>query len=196
MSGFILRKPISQEFIKLANKKMLHNTLNRSITGGARNLMSTIAELYYLDVMSYIPHITDIEYPRSMDYDVLLNGIKIDVKAKQRTVPPRPDYMASIVAYSKEKQKCEWYAFCQINVTKSGDFTDFYYIGNISKKAYFKKSVFKKKGESDGDNVVNGKTFAIREDCYNLSYGSLTLLSQSNANLLAQHGYEPILWNT
>lgn len=194
MDRYIIKKCISDEFINEAKNYMLNKTLNRSITSGARNLMSTIAELYYLDMMSHIPHIRDIEYPRTTDYDVLLNGVKIDIKTKQRTVEPKKDYMASIVAYSKNIQKCEWYAFCQINVNKSGNFTDFYYIGAISKEKFFKKAIFKKKGESDGDNMVNGSKFLIREDCYNLSYDKLNLFTQESVDIILPKGYEAILW--
>jgi hypothetical protein len=190
---YVVRCKIEDHIIELAKEHMLGKTLNRSITNGERDLMSTIAEIYFIHMMDILKF-ENIDYVRSMDYDVLIDNLKIDIKAKQRTVDPKPDYMASIVAYSKTKQKCDYYAFCQITVDRSGTFKDFYYIGGISKELYFKKSEFKRKGELDGSNMVNGSRFRIREDCYNLAYENLKSLSKEDSEILSDKKFEIIEW--
>lgn len=194
MSSYIVKKSITQNFIDVAKQYTLNTSLNRSITNGERNLMATVAEIYYIHMISGLGITEDISYDRSMDYDVLISNTKVDVKTKQRTVSPNPSYMASIVAYSKTKQLCDYYAFCQITVDREGALKDFYYLGEISKKNYFEKSEFKKKDDFDGDNIVNGKRFRIREDCYNLSYDKLINLPDNNIDLLIKNGYEIIRW--
>lgn len=121
---------------------------------------------------------TKINYSPCYDYDMIVDGIKFDVKTKQRTVTPRTDYDCSIVAYSKDKQRCDSYIFTSVTLDRqTNEYTEFYLIGYMPKLDYFNRAVFKKKGEPDGGNNIfkNGKMveFKIVEDCYNLKYADL-----------------------
>ncbi len=173
---YIIKRKITEDLIEASKKIMLNKVLNRSIMEGERNLLGTLGEICYLDVLHTISPSSNIIHAQTYDYDIILKDAKIDVKTKQRTVEPRDSYDASIVAYSKDKQKCDAYAFTSITVSKTNpnDFIDFYLIGHISKSGYFNNASFKRKGDLDGNNFISpNKRFRIREDCYNLTYGSL-----------------------
>lgn len=101
MGDYILKYSIPQKIINLAKTEALNTTLNRSITNGKRNVMGTIGELCYLVLLDSIYDTDLINYNPTYDYDVILQNLKIDVKSKQRNVPPQPNYDASIVAYSQ-----------------------------------------------------------------------------------------------
>lgn len=179
MSYFIHCK-IPRNLIAEANKLAPKGAINnRSITNGERNVVGVLGELCYIKLIECICVDSFIDYTPTYDYDMLLGTLKFDVKTKQRTVAPRGDYAASIAAYSKNKQHCDYYAFTSITIDRAtNEYTDFYYLGHIRKNNYFKRATFKKKGELDGNNIVNKngnfKPFTITEDCYNIEYNKLT----------------------
>lgn len=177
----ILKLKIPDQLIVSANNSVPKKAYNkRSITDGQRNVIGVLAELCTIHTFSIVnPTVySGIRYEPCHDYDMTFNGVKVDIKTKQRTVPPKLDYDASIVAYSKDMQGCDAYMFTSITVEKgSGRFKDFYMIGLISKEEYFQKATFMKKGDPDGGNMIykNGQMvpFTIVEDCYNLKYSNL-----------------------
>ncbi len=174
----VIKIPITKSLISLAQDLAPTEAINnRSITKGERNTLGVLGELCTIKVLLKAG-IEAIDYSPTYDYDLLVNGVKIDVKTKQRTVAPRYDYDASIVAYSKDKQMCDEYIFTSITIDReTKGFKDFYIIGKMKKYDYFKNSTFMRKGDPDGNNTIfkNGRlqTFKIVEDCYNMKYGQL-----------------------
>lgn len=184
----IIHRTIDPYYIQIAKENAPSNAYNkRSITNGERNVVGLLGELYYLRLVEEIYNDHTTFYKPTFDYDVTIKAnnrdIKVDVKTKQRTGPPKDYYAASIAAYSKDQQDCDYYAFTSITVDKydSDSFSDFYFLGFIKKEDFFKQATFMKKGDLDGDNVVwkNGvkRPFTITEDCYNLPYSKLTQYS-------------------
>ena len=135
--------------------------LNNSIRKGEGALVAYIGEALVL-------HLEGGEIKDTYDYDVIdRNGVKIDVKTKERKVAPLPHYNCTVAAYNI-KQKCDRYAF--VNVLK--DMKTAWYLGSISKEEFFKKAVFRKKGEFDPDSPPT-RDFYFTADCYNVPVSEL-----------------------
>tara|TARA_R110002167_G_scaffold356838_1_gene572025 strand:+ start:153 stop:497 length:345 start_codon:yes stop_codon:yes gene_type:complete len=84
--------------------------LSRSITRGQGNVYGFLGELVALDVLGGI-------HQNTMDYDILVDGSKIDVKTKKTTVKPKPDYDCSVADLTR-KQNCDYYAFVRVHQIK------------------------------------------------------------------------------
>jgi hypothetical protein len=130
--------------------------LNHSILKGKGNFTGFLGEQIALQVLGG-------EWCNTYNYDIILDGKRIDVKTKQTTVKPLPHYECSVAAYNT-KQDCDEYAF--VRVLK--DYTVGWFLGSISKKEYFEMARFLRKGDIDPSN-----DFTVRADCYNLSIDSL-----------------------
>ena len=89
---------------------------------------------------------------------MIFKDIKIDVKSKRVTTPPRDYYECSVAALNT-KQRCNIYVFTRI----LKDRTQGWILGYINKEDYFKKATFLKKGEVDPSN-----NWKVSTDCYNL----------------------------
>jgi hypothetical protein len=142
--------------------------LKNSIRGGKGNEIGCLCEIVAAD------YFNNIDRCNSYDYDLICKQgdkiVTIDVKSKQRNVPPKDEYYASIAAYNI-KQKCDYYMFAStIDVYKV------YLIGTISKKRFFDSALFCKKGEIDPTSPPR-QTFRFKADCYNLPYSQLKSIS-------------------
>jgi len=155
---------ISTETRKKAEKRAADlPLLNNSIRKGEGALVAYIGEALVL-------HLEGGEIKDTRDYDLIdRNGIKIDVKTKERKVAPLPHYNCTVAAFNT-KQKCDRYAF--VNVLK--DMKTAWYLGSISKEEFYKKAVFRKKGEFDPDSPPTRK-FYFTADCYNVPASELEL---------------------
>ena len=197
---YTVRYKILPADVKEARRLAPNGAYNsRSITNGERNLLGILGELCYVKMMRAICPEADIDHTPTMNYDVVINGRKVDVKTKQRSVAPRAEFAASIVAYSRETQHCEVYEFTSITVNNklpdSDDrkFSEFFYIGARTKKNYFKNSKFMKKGEPEGNNYVptKGREFRIVEDCYNMPYSELIHMPESILDEMESREFTP-----
>ena len=132
---------------------------------------------------SYKDQIIRFEFKDTYDYDVTYgDGTKVDVKTKERTVPPRENYNCTVADFNT-KQKCDEYAF----VSVLNDHSTAWYLGKISKKDFYKEAKFYKEGELDPDSPPNAG-FYFRADCYNIPISKLN--SGSNLDSLTEISYE------
>ena len=139
--------------IKSTEMGKLHN----SILKGGGNLAGFIGEQIALECLGG-------EWHNTYSYDIILpDGKKVDVKTKQTSVKPLPEYDCSIAKFNT-KQECDMYAFVRVK----NDLTIGWYLGSIDKKEYFKKAIFMKKGYVDPSN-----NFTVRADCYNMKIEDL-----------------------
>ena len=134
--------------------------LNNSITNGAGNLAGFIGEVVVCDKMK-------AKHENTFDYDIIDRlGNRIDVKTKRCNSEPKPEYDCSIAAIGT-KQECDAYVFVRVlNI-----YTKAWILGKLSKKDYFEKARYCKRGEVDEDNK-----FKFRADCYNVKIGELEQL--------------------
>jgi len=104
------------------------------------------------------------EWQNTYEYDILMeDGHRIDVKTKQTSVAPLPDYDCSIAKFNT-KQECDSYAFVRVKK----DLTIGWYLGTIKKDIFFDKARFMKKGMVDPSN-----NYKVKSDCYNLKIKEL-----------------------
>lgn len=146
-----------------------------SIKRGKGHYIGKLAELVAVERLNRfgLKHINT--YDADTEAILVSGNSKIEIKTKDRTVPPRGYYNASVAA-ANTKQVCDLYLFCS-----SLNDEIIYIIGIISKAEFFEKSVFYKEGDLDPDGP-KGMNWKFRADCYNLKY-----------NLMSQIGKTPLL---
>ena len=134
--------------------------LNNSIRKGEGSLVAYIGEEVAKAVLGG-------EIEDTYDYDLRYGSKTVDVKTKERTVPPRPNYNCTVADFNT-KQGCDEYAF----VSVLNDYSTAWYLGKISKKDFYKEAKFYKKGELDPDSPPS-KDFYFKADCYNIPISKL-----------------------
>lgn len=138
--------------------------LQGSITGGGGSPAGALGEIVVRDYLNYIQ-------ANTAHYDLYTDrGIRIDVKTKRCTSPPKPFYECSITAHGT-KQECDEYIF--VRVLKS--LQKAWILGRISKDDYFANAIRHKKGEKDESN-----NFTFKSDCYNLAIEDLWPIHEHN----------------
>jgi len=149
---------ITKDMLEKAEKLYSFGKLNNSITEGKSNIYGAIGEIA---VMEYL-NIDQNNCVSTYDYDILLNGAKLEVKTKKTTVIPQDHYLCSIADYNT-KQVCDYYLFVRVKKDKSVAFL----LGYMEKDTFFQESFFKKKGELDINN------FTFKADCHNIKIQDL-----------------------
>lgn len=149
---------ISENQIKRAKELYPFGNLNGSITEGKGNIFGAMGEIVVFDYFKkYNP-----VFKSTYNYDMIIQGLKIDVKTKRTTVTPLPHYLCSISDFNTE-QDCDYYFFLRV----SEHMNVAYILGYMKKEEFFKKAFFVRKGDRD----VNG--FIFKDDCYNLKISDL-----------------------
>ena len=143
---------ISEDYMRHAREKASTvGILQGSITGGTSNVVGAIGEIIVADSI-------EAEQMNTYDYDLVKDGMRIDVKTKRCNSKPKPFYDCSVALHGT-KQDCDAYVFVRIliNLSKA------WILGSISKKDFYDRATLHRKGDVDRDN---GYTF--KADCYNL----------------------------
>jgi hypothetical protein len=149
---------ITPAMLEHAKKKASEmGKLKNSITSGTGNLAGFLGEEI---VKEYLHIPTD---DNTYQYDIVHNGLRLEVKTKQTTVEPKAYYDCSIAAFNT-KQDCDYYIFTRI----LNDYSKGWILGCSLKSQYLLNSRFLKKGEKDGNN-----NFEVKADCYNLPISQL-----------------------
>lgn len=144
----------SQETLERANREFMDKVLRNSIRAGKGNFVARLGEILAQKVIGG-------SMENTFDYDLISPlGMKIDVKTKERTVAPLPHYEVSVADFNT-KQECDAYLFTSILVSKEEAFG--WLVGWMTKKDFYDKAKFHKKGELDPSN-----NFIFKADCYNM----------------------------
>jgi len=151
---------ISKEQIERAKKLYSFKELKGSIMNGKSNIYGALGEIIIYDLSKNKK--LNVDFNSTYDYDLIINGYKIDVKTKRTTVTPKENYLCSISSFNTS-QKCDIYFFLRINE----NLKECYLLGYKDKTEFFKEASFNKKGSLD----VNGWSF--KDDCYNLEIRKL-----------------------
>jgi len=154
---------ITENILEKAKRKASSmGRINNSITKGQGNIAGFIGEeVANLFIGGNISN--------TYDYDIVKDDIKIDVKTKRCTSPPREYYDCSIAELSTH-QKCDRYIFVRVewDKNKPDEWKRSWVLGQIDKKEYFKKAVKLNKGDVDKSN-----NFVVKANCYNLKISEL-----------------------
>ena len=165
---------ITKDMLKRAKKRSkAMGIINNSITGGQGNIAGFLGEEVVNDLINGQ---IDDQY----DYDIIKGDLKIDVKTKRCTSPPRPFYECSI-AKTSDHQRCDLYIFVRIewHKNKPNEWKTAWILGSMNRDEYFSQATFLNKGDVDPSN-----NFKVKADCFNLKISELNELDD---NLLSQN---------
>ena len=132
--------------------------LNGSIMKGKSNIYGAMGEVLVHDFFGS----ERAEIKAEADYDLIIDGYRVDVKTKRTTVVPKPNYYCSISTWNTG-QMCDMYFFVRVKE----DLSEGYLLGYLGKNEFFDKADFKRKGEQDGGLWV------FKADCYNIKVDQL-----------------------
>jgi hypothetical protein len=151
---------ITEEQIDRARKLYPFKELKGSITKGESNIFGALGEVIIHDIHEAAGY--DVDFNSTYDYDLIIDGYKVDVKTKKFTAKfkPNKDWIVSISNHNT-KQQCDYYLFLGI----SDNLKEYSLHGYMTPKEFYKKATFNKKGEIDPDG--NG-VWRFKDDCYNL----------------------------
>lgn len=138
--------------------------LKNSIRGRKGRIVGALGEIAF-SVLADLEPFTHATY----DYDFIYDGLRYDVKTKDRTVPVRPTYEAS--AYAKNiQQDYDIYVACSLFRDKATQmYQSVTIIGWITKEDYKTHSTFLPVGSIDPSNG-----WEVAEACYNCDYKHFT----------------------
>ena len=131
--------------------------LRNSIRKGEGTVYGFLGELVFLRLVGG-------RHENTYDYDVVMRSdVRVDVKTKVVTSPPRPNYECSVAA-SNTRQGCDVYAF--VRVMK--DMTQGWYLGSLTTEEFYDKARYMEAGKCDD----SGWSPII--DCYSVMISELT----------------------
>jgi len=156
----ILIEPTKENILLARSKAEDIGRLNNSIRAGQGNIAGCLGEIVCAEKLGW-------DLKNTYDYDCIAKKqFKIDIKTKERKVPPRGNYYASVADYNT-KQKCDFYVFCS-----TVGLSSVYIIGIIKKEEFYDKATFFKQGDFDPSSSELFP-FYFTADCYNLEYSEL-----------------------
>ena len=166
----LIEVKITPELIERAKKKTATvGVLQGSITGSASHVVGAIGELIVADLTGAVEANTH-------DYDLILDGRRIDVKTKRCNTRPFPHYDCSVAAHGS-KQDCDSYVFVRIKI----DGTCAWVLGEIDKRDFYKNATHHRRGDIDPDNG-----FVFKADCYNLAISELQDIETQSTTVQAR----------
>lgn len=159
--------PEDYEWAKARAEEM--GALNNSIREGAGNLAGFLGE-------SLVRRAFGCDQENTYNFDLRFGddegNATFEAKTKDRTVPPRLDYMASVANFNT-RQQADYYVFISLVRPDQNDrsfFSEGYVVGLLRKTDYLSAATFMKKGQID---PTDSRGWKIKADCYNLAYRSL-----------------------
>jgi hypothetical protein len=129
--------------------------------GLAANQVGVLGEIVVRDQLELRGVEPSPIFSTSHDFE-LRNGKRVEVKTKDRTVPPRTDYECSVPLYNHSHQDVDYYIFVSLlrDKTRSdmelGRFQRAYVVGVCNRKMLSDLGVTRETGETD---PRNGTTF-------------------------------------
>ncbi len=130
--------------------------LNNSIRAGAGAVYGFLGELIFVAVKGG-------EQANTYDWDVVVNGVTVDVKTKCVKSEPHLSYDCSVAAFNTS-QACGYYAFVRV----LEDCTVGWYLGAIARDRFYEIARFWNEGEIDNRNG-----WVVSADCYNVPVSAL-----------------------
>ncbi len=147
---------ITPEQLDEAQRLYHFKTLNNSITKGESQIYGAIGEIIAMDYLRSLNK--QVEYVGAYDYDLQINGKKIDVKTFKTNKEPTNDFNANISAFN-HTQKTDFYLWCSVAINMEYG----YIIGYLEKDEFYRIAELKKKGEIDfGSWVFKSDTYTTK----------------------------------
>jgi len=156
---------VSPQQVQRAEKLYSFKALKGSITKGGSNIYGALGEIIIHDI--YEENGLSVDFNSTYDYDLIIDGYKVDVKSKKYTSKfiPKSNWNLNISNYNTT-QKCDFYFFLGV----SDDMKSACLYGYINPKDFYSEAIFNKKGDIDPNG--DGK-WRFKDDCYNLKISKL-----------------------
>jgi len=163
----VISLKVTEDQLKRARSHYDFGALKGSITQGKSNIYGAVGEVIVHDFLKETGR--RVKFDNTADYDMIVNGNKVDVKTKRTTVPPLQSFNCSIAAYNTT-QKCDLYVFARVHE----NLKEAWVLGWEKKEDFFKKAKFHRKGQPDPKTPA----WKFAADCYNLEISKLTTLER------------------
>lgn len=152
----MIKLNITDQQIIEAQKLYNFKALNNSITEGESQIYGALGEVMVMDFLRSLNK--PVNYIGSYDYDLEINGKKIDVKTIKTDKEPTNDFNANISAFNT-RQQTDFYLWCSVAESmKYG-----YIIGYLEKDEFYRVAELKKKGQIDwGKWVFKSDTYTTK----------------------------------
>ena len=161
----MIRVQITPEQVQRASELYSFGALKDSITKGKSNIYGALGEVIVHDYLKGKGK--NVKIVGDVNFDIVSNGKKIDVKTKRTSVPPIQSFNCSVAAYNT-RQECDYYVFVRVMEDQS----EAWIVGYTGKEEFYKRAKFYRKGQADP--VLPAWKFTA--DCYNLEIGKLQQL--------------------
>jgi hypothetical protein len=109
VGGMIVITPSSMQIAETMRRVRESGDYKKSIRGKPARQVGFLGEIIVRDYL--VSRGYRYQETRTTQNDALLNGRKIEVKSKERSVPPKSNYEGSIAAYNKEHQDVDAHIF-------------------------------------------------------------------------------------
>jgi hypothetical protein len=150
----MIKLQITESQIERAKKLFSFNKLKNSLRNGEGNLLGAIGEIvafdYYQGQDKLVIHSGDF------NFDLLIDGSKIEVKTMESNSPPKDHYECNVSLYNAE-QDCDYYLFLNVDSNHSTA----YIKGYVSKQRFKKIRQLRLKGEKNGSFEYTCDTFVV-----------------------------------
>ncbi len=167
---------------KATDRADLMPVYKRSMRGEDANKVGALGEIVVEDCLAQagIPFIPVYE----KTHDLVIAGRRVEVKTKDRTVPPRGDYECSVAEYNYGYQNADRYLFVSLlktsNVSDVSKFHSAYVLGWCTKEELEDPLISKYWAKGDVD-PSNGWT--VKTSCINIRIDRLRPFETLSDNL-------------
>ena len=162
---FIEFRPSGEDFKIAADRSEQMGVLANSYTRGAGRMSGFLGEIA---TEKYLSEFINKDIPATKSYDLMsYSNISIEVKTKQASSIPKPDYLASVELKKTHMFQNDLYVFlrCHNSLNK------LWLLGWIKTGSFKRRSMFKKK-----DEVEAGSNFKYKTDGYHIEIKKLTAM--------------------
>ena len=166
---------LSDEVLSKAKEYSKGKTYKRSMRGEEGTNIGAIGEYVAKDYLEgFGLAVSDNRGTKTATrYDFLVNGKSVEVKTKDRTVPPKSFYECSVPLYNHSHQKPDWFIFLSLHridtpYMNDSRYEDAYILGMTTYDFIEKEGITVMKGEVDESNG-----WMCKESCINLPIDKL-----------------------
>ena len=143
------------------NSRYIVRNKSASIRGGDGAFIGSIGTAIVADY--YGVSVVDSEQWTVAAYDMVIDGDKIEVKTKQRSVPPKHYYEASVTTQSLHVLDPDYFIFVSLlNLDKA------FIMGAIEVNEFYDKATRFSAGDIDPSYI-----YVVRKDCLNIAFSEL-----------------------
>jgi len=146
---------ITQDKVNRARELYSFGKLKNSIREGEGNEIGALGEILVLD--HYTNKGRNVVHEQDFDFDLLIEGFKIEVKTQEQRSIPSPVYTCHVPDYNPNQQ-CDFYCFVHVHPS----FTKGWIVGMISRSRFDSIKQLKKKGEMGFTKPFKCDTWIVR----------------------------------